>query len=63
MINHVVLILHETLAARGRLEEHMQITLIFARIISLMISVTLAYVLYFKEFQIHDSHRFTIFKE
>ena len=58
-----------TLTASG-LEDHMQVSLIFAIIVSLMLFTvftvftvfTLAYVLYFEEFLIHDSHGFIILK-
>jgi hypothetical protein len=52
-----------TLAARG-LEEHVRVSLIFATIISFMLFTvfTLANVLYFKEFLIHDSRGFMILK-
>ena len=47
----------ETLAARG-LEEHVQITLIFSRIISFMLfTVLLSHMYFFKEFLIHNSCR------
>jgi len=45
-----------TLAARG-LDEHVRVSLIFVIIVS-----TLAYVLYFEEFLIHDSRGFMILK-
>jgi hypothetical protein len=53
----------KTLAACG-LEEHVRITLIFSRIISFMLFTvfTLANVLYFEEFLIHDSCGFMILK-
>ena len=52
-----------TLAARG-LEEHLQVSQIFAIIVSFMLFTvfTLANVLYFEEFMIHDSHGFMILK-
>jgi hypothetical protein len=52
-----------TLAGRG-LEEHMRVSLIFAIIVSfLLLTVfTLANVLYFEEFLIHDSREFMILK-
>jgi hypothetical protein len=52
-----------TLAARG-LEEHVRVSLIFAIIVSFMLFTvfTLANVLYFKEFMIHDSLGFMILK-
>jgi hypothetical protein len=52
-----------TLAARG-LEEHARVSLIFAIIISFMLFTvfTLANVLYFEEFLIHDSRGFMILK-
>jgi len=52
-----------TLAARG-LEEHVQVTLIFAIIISFMSFTvfTLINVPYFEEFLIHDSRGFMILK-
>ena len=53
----------ETLAARG-LEEHVQVSLIFVTIISFMLFTvfTLANVLYFEEFLIHDSCGFMVLK-
>jgi hypothetical protein len=53
----------QTLAARG-LEEHVQVSLIYAIIVSFMLFTvfTLANVLYFEEFMIHDSRGFTILK-
>ena len=53
----------DILAARG-LEEHMQVSLIFAIIVSFMLFTvfTLANVLYFEEFLIHDSRGFMILK-
>ena len=52
-----------TLAARG-LEEHMRVSLIFAIIVSFLLFTvfTLANVLYFEEFLIHDSRGFMILK-
>jgi hypothetical protein len=52
-----------TLAARG-LEEHMRVSLIFAIIVSFLLFTvfTLANVLYFEEFLIHDSREFMILK-
>ena len=52
-----------TLTARG-LEEHVGVSLIFAIIISFMLFTvfTLANVLYFEEFMIHDSRGFMILK-
>ena len=52
-----------TLAARG-LKEHMQVSLIFLIIVSFMLYIvfTLANVLYFKEFLIHNSCGFMILK-
>ena len=52
-----------TLTAHG-LEEHMRVSLIFAIIISFMkfTVFTLANVLYFEEFMIHDSRGFVILK-
>jgi hypothetical protein len=52
-----------TLAARG-LEEHMRVFLIFAITVSFMLFAvfTLANVLYFEEFLIHDSRGFLILK-
>jgi len=51
------------LAARG-LEEHVRVSLIFAVIVSFMLFTvfTLANVLYFEEFLIHDSRGFMILK-
>ena len=53
----------QTLAARG-LEEHVQVSLIYAIIVSFMLFTvfTLANVLYFEEFMIHDSRGFMILK-
>ncbi len=53
----------DTLAARG-LEEHVRVSLILAIIVSFMLFTvfTLANVLYFEEFMIHDSHGFMILK-
>jgi len=53
----------QSLAARG-LEEHVRVSLIFAIIVSFMLFTvfTLIYVLYFKEFLIHDSRGFMILK-
>ena len=50
-----------TLAARG-LEEHVRVSLISAIIVSFMLFTvfTLANVLYFEEFMIHDSREFII---
>jgi hypothetical protein len=52
-----------TLAARG-LEEHVQVSLIFALIVSFMLFTvfTLASVLFFEEFMVHDSRGFMILK-
>ena len=52
-----------TLAARG-LEDHMRVSLIFAIIVSFMLFTvfTLASVLNFAEFLIHDSRGFMILK-
>jgi hypothetical protein len=53
----------QTLAARGQ-EEHMRVSLIFVIILSFMLFTvfTLANVLYFEEFLIHDSRGFMILK-
>ena len=53
----------KTLAVRG-LEEHMRVSLIFAIIVSFMLFTvfSLANVLYFEEFLIHDSRGFMILK-
>ncbi len=53
----------DTLAARG-LEEHVRVSLILAIIVSFMLFTvfTLANVLYFEEFMIHDSCGFMILK-
>ena len=53
----------KTLAACG-LEEHMRVSLNFAIIVSFMLFTvfTLANVLYFEEFLIHDSRGFMILK-
>jgi hypothetical protein len=53
----------QTLAAGG-LEEHVQVSLIYAIIISFMLFTvfTLANLLYFEEFMIHDSRGFMILK-
>jgi hypothetical protein len=54
----------KTLAARGGLEDHVRVSLIFAIIVSFMLFTvfTLANVLYFEEFMIHDSRGFMILK-
>ena len=54
----------KTLAACG-LEEHVRVSLIFAILASFMLFTvfTLVYVLYFKEFLIHDSRGFVILKK
>ena len=53
----------ETLAVRG-LEKHVQVSLIFAIIVSFVLFTvfTLVYVLYFDEFLIHNSRGFMILK-
>ncbi len=53
-----------TLTAHG-LEEHVRVSLIFAIIVTFMLFTvfTLVYVLYFKEFLIHDSCGFMILKK